>query len=222
MAWREKGGVVSDLKDENVEQEESWSVDFHNLAVELGIPYEVIYAECERTSMHRWRAKLTILKHVSLGYGTTRSEAKNAACRNAFPWLRLQDEAVLKRKSRSSQMGAVRLERGFQSESAVLRALSDPTIQKPLWFRSVRRATADEQPKGIDVVVESDVGPLFLQVKSSQLFAQRFKQKRRPSMIGLIVATHLEDPYEIYRRAMDILTYLYDRVRERRRRSDAC
>jgi len=52
--------------------------------------------------------------------------------------------------------------RGLESEERVLEACRlEP---RPAWLRRARRATRTEDHSGIDVVVESDVGRLFVQV----------------------------------------------------------
>lgn len=202
------------------ESEVSWTTDFHNLTQEYDIPYSVVCTRCEPGGLYMWRADLSFLKRKSVGFGNSKALAKEAAAKNAFPWLRLQNEEKIRRKSQSSQFGAVRAERGFQNESAALRALQDDSFKRPEWFKSVRRADREEDKRGIDIVVEThDVGRLYLQVKSSKVFARRFAEKRRPSLIGLIVASYSDDPKELHRRAMDELETLYRQVIARRDRS---
>jgi hypothetical protein len=55
---------------------------------------------------------------------------------------------------------------------------------RPPWMRMARRASRIEDRSGIDIVVESDVGTLALQVKSSALGKERFRP--RP-FIGIAV-----------------------------------
>lgn len=47
------------------------------------------------------------------------------------------------------------------------------------WILGVRQATHAEDANGIDVVVSTDVGKLFLQVKSSKAGLQRWRAKNR-------------------------------------------
>jgi hypothetical protein len=55
-------------------------------------------------------------------------------------------------------------------------------------MKSARKATRDEDADGIDVVIESDVGKLFVQVKSSRGGKAAFAEKRRRARIAVVVA----------------------------------
>ena len=68
-------------------------------------------------------------------------------------------------------------QRGRTSEQRVLEACQLPG--RPAWMKSARAATRAEDHDGIDVVVESDVGKLFVQVKSSRRGKADFEEKRR-------------------------------------------
>jgi hypothetical protein len=61
-------------------------------------------------------------------------------------------------------MGRAANDRGRDAEGRVLAALLE---WPPAWVLSARLATWDEDRRGIDIVVVSDVGELFLQVKAS-------------------------------------------------------
>jgi hypothetical protein len=54
-------------------------------------------------------------------------------------------------------------------------------------MRSVRAATRREDHRGIDVVIESDVGKLFVQVKSSIAAKAKFEGRRRSARIVVVV-----------------------------------
>lgn len=198
------------------DSEASWGDDFHRLATEYDLPYSVEYEKCSSADLYQWKAILKICRRSFVGFGHKKQEAKERAMQNGFPWLRLMSEPEARRRSRSAQYGAIRAERGFQNESAVLRALSDPSFVRPVWLRSVRRATSEEDLRKIDVVVTTDVGPLYLQVKSSQVFAIRFEERRRSTLIGVIVASYDEDPRVINDRAMQKLRELRNTVLSRR------
>jgi hypothetical protein len=62
-------------------------------------------------------------------------------------------------------MGLAANDRGRDAEHRVLAALLE---WPPAWVLSARLATRDEDRRGIDIVVVSDVGELFLQVKASK------------------------------------------------------
>jgi hypothetical protein len=67
----------------------------------------------------------------------------------------------------------------------------------PVWFKSLRRATSEEDAKGIDLVVEIDLGQVLIQVKSSWSRAKEFVEKH-PEIPVLVV--HPEDSEDRVRR----------------------
>ena len=83
-------------------------------------------------------------------------------------------------------MWEVAQERGTKSELAVEKTLA--TLGPPNVL-SWRRATPKEDRNGIDFVVETPVGPLFLQVKSSQTGAAKFLERPRKTRIEVVVAS---------------------------------
>jgi hypothetical protein len=78
-------------------------------------------------------------------------------------------------RSRPPGSGKRDQERGLESELRVVEACRLPT--RPPWMTRVRRATRIEDHSGIDVVVESDVGTLLIQVKSSNLGKKHFRPR---------------------------------------------
>lgn len=82
-------------------------------------------------------------------------------------------------------LGAIGKKRGKTNERLVLDALALPS--RPAWIASVRKATQEEDHAGIDVVVESDVGKLFVQVKSSRRGKQEFEERRRTVRVVVVV-----------------------------------
>ncbi len=82
--------------------------------------------------------------------------------------------------------------RGRRSEHWVLEALALPA--RPSWIRSARKATPAEDHAGIDAVVESDVGKLFVQVKSSRGGKAAFLERRRSARIAVVVVRVTDSP----------------------------
>lgn len=82
-------------------------------------------------------------------------------------------------------IGQSRHERGFRNEARVVEALSE---NKPAWVKSARISTRHEDHNGIDVVVESDVGSLYLQIKSSVAGANSFEPRHNVAV--MIVRQH--------------------------------
>jgi hypothetical protein len=75
--------------------------------------------------------------------------------------------------------------RGVLAEKRVFDVCGAPG--RPAWVLGARRASPEEDASGIDVVVESDVGPLWLQVKSSYFGKARFLAKAPRPGIGVVV-----------------------------------
>lgn len=65
-----------------------------------------------------------------------------------------------------STLGKIGQERGRENEERTFRVLTSYSV--PAWFLKIDRATFEEDQDGIDFVVHSDVGKLFLQIKSSE------------------------------------------------------
>ncbi len=108
--------------------------------------------------------------------------------------------------------------RGRTNEARVIEALALPT--RPPWMRSVRRATKAEDHAGIDVVVESDVGKLFVQVKSSRGGKAAFLERRRTARVAIVVVHVTDSPEALLRKVVGELAkiraeYVKERQGER-------
>ncbi len=73
------------------------------------------------------------------------------------------------------------------------RALDAAKKSSHRWVRSVRAGTQAEDREGIDIIVSSDVGELFIQVKSSVAGRDRFLEKNRKKHIEVVVANCTDD-----------------------------
>jgi hypothetical protein len=100
-------------------------------------------------------------------------------------------------------LGRLNLERGRDNEARVLAACT--LDARPAWMVRARKATAAEDRDGIDIVIESDVGKLFLQVKSSRLGKSHFEQKRRRATVSVIIASAADTPEAILGRVVAAL-----------------
>jgi hypothetical protein len=68
--------------------------------------------------------------------------------------------------------------RGRAREEQVLSALSTmTTVSLPSWFSHTEQACQKDDARGVDVVVHTDVGKLFLQIKGSQKAIDEFVRK---------------------------------------------
>jgi hypothetical protein len=90
--------------------------------------------------------------------------------------------------------------RGGTSEARVIEALALPA--RPAWMRAARKATRSEDHAGIDVVIESDVGKLYVQVKSSRGGKAAFLERRRSARIAIVVVHVTDSPETLLRKVV--------------------
>lgn len=80
--------------------------------------------------------------------------------------------------------------RGEQAEARVVSLLQQADLVPP-WILGARRAAPAEDRRGVDVLVQTDVGILRVQVKCSHRkakdFARRLRRRRRAGTIGIVV-----------------------------------
>lgn len=82
--------------------------------------------------------------------------------------------------------------KGRRAEERSLAVLQE---RLPKWIRSVRLATSREDARGIDLVIETElIGPLYVQIKSSQYGARMYRtKKRRARTVIVVVPEHMPD-----------------------------
>ena len=102
------------------------------------------------------------------------------------------------RGSVSQQFGRIATERGRANEKRALDACVLPA--RPAWMQSVRMASREEDRDGIDLVIDSDVGKLYVQVKSSRGGKMAFLQRRRRARVAVVVVSATDSPEAIQRR----------------------
>lgn len=97
------------------------------------------------------------------------------------------------------------LQRGHSSESLTEIALKD-LLKSVYWITSFRKATENEDKKrGIDFVIETtNVGKIFLQVKSSQV-GKEGSLKRHPK-IPVVVVNKGENLKEIQKKIRKVIS----------------
>jgi hypothetical protein len=100
-------------------------------------------------------------------------------------------------------LGKIGSERGCANEHQVLAACLLPS--RPVWMTSARAGTRAEDHDGIDVVVESDVGKLFIQVKSSRTGKAAFVERRRRATVAVVLAKNGDTLDELLRRVVGAL-----------------
>lgn len=92
--------------------------------------------------------------------------------------------------------------RGRRNEMVVEDALLTHN-NRPHWLLQARGCTEDEDSRGIDVVVTTDVGEVYLQVKSSYSNAQKFRRKSRAAVVGVVVVRPTDSKDDIFNKAFD-------------------
>jgi hypothetical protein len=103
-------------------------------------------------------------------------------------------------------LGKIGTHRGRTNEERVLHACR--LASRPPWMKSARRATRAEDHDGIDVVVESDVGKLYVQVKSSRRGKAEFQERRRRARVAVVVVGSGDAPEKILARVVGQLAPL--------------
>ena len=84
-------------------------------------------------------------------------------------------------------------EKGRLAEQRCVNIVAKLSVQFPSII-SVRLATDKEDARGIDVVVETDLGKLYLQVKSSHYGAHKYRRKRpNAKTIVIIIPSEMSD-----------------------------
>jgi len=114
-------------------------------------------------------------------------------------------------------LGQLENRKGFSAEEKGLEALLLHYRKEP-WIKFPRKATKEEDIHlGIDLVVETnDMGKLFIQVKSSGLAKKRFCEKRRRSMIVVVIIKPKDDLDLIWQKIRQALFELRAKILLRR------
>ncbi|HRH55432.1 MAG TPA: hypothetical protein PK609_01025 [Candidatus Paceibacterota bacterium] len=80
---------------------------------------------------------------------------------------------------------AIQYKRGFGSNAKGLNAENrfyaaiKSAARHPSWFVSVRLATEFEDSNGIDAIVETEHGPVAIQIKASKTLLRQFQEENR-------------------------------------------
>lgn len=85
----------------------------------------------------------------------------------------------------------------------------------PVWIRSTRKATKEEDAQGIDFVIETDKGAVYLQVKSSKAAAEKFVKRHsaaRHLVIAAIVVLDATTPENLRKQVLYRLTMLREKL----------
>ena len=91
-----------------------------------------------------------------------------------------------KLKSINRTYGQIGNRKGSRAESRAFDSLSKYYREVP-WIKFVRWSSCEEDLAGKDFVIGTDIGPLFLQIKSSKKNKEKFDQKKRRAEIQSVV-----------------------------------
>ncbi len=100
-------------------------------------------------------------------------------------------------------IGKLGSERGRGNERRVFEACQLPS--RPKWMQAARRSTRAEDHDGIDLVIESDVGKLYVQVKSSRRGKAEFEQRRRRARVVVVMAKINDTPERLLAKVVSAL-----------------
>ena len=77
--------------------------------------------------------------------------------------------------------------RGFQNEERFKKAIENGNGNNPTWYKGISWTTKKDDRKGIDFIVHTVFGDIFIQIKSSEAGAKKFLKKTRNFRILLLV-----------------------------------
>jgi len=143
---------------------------------------------------------------IGRGSHVRRLLAEERAAYQALKALRKMEQSSSPQARTRHALGEVANERGHKQERRVVEALQRlPPGACPEWLHEVRISTAEEDRLGIDVAILTDVGWLFVQVKSSEIGRRRFLEKKRPTLIATIIVKPDEPEDRLARRMLSLL-----------------
>ena len=86
-----------------------------------------------------------------------------------------------------SIMRKIEKNRGFQTEEKFIRAIENGNGDNPSWYKGISWATKKEDQKGIDFIVHTLFGDVFVQIKSSETGANKFLNKKKKQYLKIVL-----------------------------------
>lgn len=77
--------------------------------------------------------------------------------------------------------------------------------EKPSWWKGIRYATPDEDGRGIDHIIETDVGDIYLQTKTSLSEPVRHRPSRNDRDVAIIYVNLKDSDEEIRKKVILII-----------------
>lgn len=94
----------------------------------------------------------------------------------------------------------------------------------PSWFHGIRPGTQEEDYRGIDAVAFTDVGKIFLQIKSSKSGARKFQKQqekyRLRVWISIVIVRNIDGDSDILKKTRSVLSKARFNILERRNRAN--
>lgn len=119
------------------------------------------------------------------------------------------------RRDERKALGEAARAKGVERERRALVSLD--LGERPAWLRSVRKATEDEDRRGVDLLGESDVGQLKVQVKGCAAAARNFKLDPRSRDIEVVIVDEKIDDETVRVRVLEA----FGRAREATQQREA-
>ena len=103
-------------------------------------------------------------------------------------WLRRAHKVPVKTNYRVLKiLENIQRSRGFQTEERFIKAIENGNGNNPLWYKGISQATKKEDRKGIDFIIHTLFGNVFVQIKSSETGAKKFLKKRQNQHRNIIL-----------------------------------
>ena len=176
-------------------------------------PYREVVRKTPRSPKENWIIEIfTEATLIGTGSHRNRTRALLRAVDAADAWC---DQTFWHERKNAS--GTAGHERGQRNERRLLTLLTAPPFPLPDWITGARLATPEEDSHGIDVVVTTDAGTFYFQVKSSFQEKAKFLAKGRCSTyLNIIVIHEFFSDEVITKNALTFLQSCYDYARDRR------
>jgi len=122
----------------------------------------------------------------------------------------------------SQLIGEIGRKRGQETENRFWRAFAYKKevpfsqIYEPSWFYEIYQASAEKERKGIDVIIRTDIGKIFLNIKSSQRGKKEHQRRYGDWPIGVVVINHDDSDEKIRQKTFAASQILRQKCLQRR------
>ncbi len=105
--------------------------------------------------------------------------------------------------------------RGRENEERFLSSFTEEELKRenlPVWFVRLRRSTPEEDRRGVDAIMETDVGGVLFQIKSSEGGVAIFQRKHPKTHIICVVVRPEQSCAELRKEAFILATNKRDEL----------